>query len=105
MAIMKTAMDKEDWERKEKGLRPRRKPKKEMPIPDAPEVKGQIHINQVPVGEVVGFFSTPKNVRNAEGVRFIGHEVTINIKDKKPISGWMAEGDVIRLRQLTGRVR
>ena len=103
MAIMKEAMNKEDWDRVQKGLKPRAKRKVEMPKYDLPEVKGRIELKHVPIGEVVGFFSSPKPIRNAEGVRFIGHEVTINIRDKKPINGWMQEGDVIRLRQLTGK--
>jgi len=103
MGIMKEAIDKEDWQRMQKGLKPKPKPPKVMPTYKAPIVDNHIRLKDIPLQSVIGFSSSPKTVRNAEEVRFIGYDVIINVKDKpKPISGWMSENDVIRLRQLTG---
>ena len=105
MGIMKEAIDKEDWERAQKGLKPRPKPPKVMPKYDMPKVPNHITLDQIPIAEVIGFYSAPRTVKSAEGVRFIGHDVTLNIKDKKPVNGWMTDGDLIKLGQLTGRIQ
>ena len=102
--VMQEAVDKEDFERMQKGLRPKAKPKIKMPVYDPPTVKKQLVIDEIPIGEVVGFTAQKRVVTNSEGVKFIGADVIINIKDKNPMKGWMAEKDLLQLKQLTGRM-
>ena len=46
--------------------------------------------------KVVRINAVRKNVlRNKEGVIFIGYDVEIELKDSKPLQGWLLEGDLI----------
>jgi hypothetical protein len=47
MKMMRTAIDKEDYDRMENGLPPRPKEKVEMPEPEGPEVPDQIFLEDI----------------------------------------------------------
>ena len=102
--VMQEAISKEDFERMQKGLPPKAKPKIKMPVYDPPTVKKQLKIEDIPIGEVAGFTAQKHVVTNTEGVKFIGADVIINIKGQNPMKGWMAEKDLLQLKQLTGRM-
>lgn len=103
MPIMREAIDKEDFDRKEKGLSPRPKKKIVMPDPEAPMVEKRMTIKDIPIEDLMSFTEEKKTVSNREGVKFIGFDVIIRLRDKKPLLGWMAEKDVLQLRQLVPR--
>lgn len=100
---MKEAIDKEDWERQDKGLKPEPKPKVEMPVYDAPVIKDHLKLDDVPFEDLVSFAEERKIIFNKEGVRFIGFDVIIRLKDKPAMSGWMSEKDVLQLQKLIPR--
>ena len=103
MPVMKDAIDKEDWERQEKGLKPRPKPKVEMPDPEAPAVEKYLKLKDIPIEDLVSFSEERRVVPNREGVKFIGFDVIIRLKDQPAISGWMSEKDVLQLQKLVPR--
>lgn len=99
MKMMREAIDKEDFDRIDKGLPPRPKPKVNIPEPDPPEVPDQIKVEDVPKEKFVGLAGVRKRVvSNAEGVRFMGFDVSIDVEGKT-LNGWMAEKDLRDLMQ------
>ena len=69
-----------------------------------PPVKNQITLDKIPLQNLLGFSVAKHIITNEEGVKFIGHDIILNIKDKNPVKGWISEADLLQLRQLTGRV-
>ena len=115
MPIMQEAIDKEDWERMDKGLPPIPKPKIKMPIPSIPNIENQIKLDDIPIERIEfgGISFCRKAIENKEGYKFMGYEISIILKrkqgrpkedgkDDKPISGWISEPDFLKLRQLLG---
>jgi len=113
---MAEAIDKEDWERMDKGLTPVKKPKVVIPEPKFPKIDNHLKFEDVPIDRFEKLLSARRSVvKNEEGARFIGYDVLIEFKGKrKPgrppetkeeippeiISGWMIEGDFLHLYRL-----
>jgi len=96
--IPKDAIPLEDFLRMEKGLPPRPKKKIVRVEPEFPKVENRIEFEKLPLDKLAGITGIRKNVlRNKDGVHFIGHDIEIEVKDSKPIQGWIGEGDLIRL--------
>jgi hypothetical protein len=104
-ALMQEAIDKEDWERMDKGQKPRPKVRRKVVEPEPAVVKDRIRMDQISLDNVSGLDAKRQNARNSDGVLFIGFNVTIGIKGKTPLTGWMTEGDFYTLkREIEGRV-
>ena len=99
MPIMRDMVDKADFERMEQGLPVRKKPKRQFTDPEQPSVKGQIKGDSVPAKDLESITGKRRNVHSRDGVTFIGYDVSVQVKDKKPITGWMTDGDLVKLRQ------
>lgn len=125
MALMQEAMTREDWERKEKGLPPIKKEKIVRPEPEHPKVERLVTCSSVPFDRFVRIISSKRNnLKNKDGVRFIGFDVEIEVKykiqpkkadseeaeTKEPkenyvIAGWMPEGEWLQLlRSLRNKI-
>lgn len=113
MALMQEAMTQANWERADKGLPPFKVKKTPRPEPEKPTVEDEITFK-----DITGFIELKraerKVVKNAEGVRFIGFNVEIELEGKNKVGrpkesekeippeprlleGWMAEGDFMEL--------
>lgn len=103
MAVQTVAKDKEDWDREDKGLKARPKPKVEMPDPEAPMVESHLHLKDIPLEDLLGFTEERRIIPNREGVKFIGFDVIIRLRDQPALSGWMSEKDVLQLQKLIPR--
>ena len=98
MPIPREAIDLEDWKRMDKGLPPRKKAKVVIPEPKNPVVPNQINFVEIPLDKVVRLEAVRRNViKNDDGVRFLGYDVIIEMKDSKSKTGWLLEGDLVRL--------
>jgi hypothetical protein len=115
MALMKEAMSKEDWERAEMGLPPIKVIKPARPEPEKPQVENQIKFEDIDAKLFAELESAKrKTVKNPEGVRFIGFDVSMLMYQKgqfgrpkeiekgvfappETVSGWMIEGDFLSL--------
>ena len=115
MAIMQEAMTKANFERAEKGLPPFKPKKVVRPEPEKPEVENEIKFSDIKSNDFIELTEAKRNtVKNAEGVRFIGFDVVMKLKQKGPfgrpkkmengepagpkiVTGWMAEGNFLEL--------
>jgi len=115
MAIMQEAMTKANFERAEKGLPPFKPKKVVRPEPEKPEVENEIKFSDIKPNDFIELTEAKRNtVKNAEGVRFIGFDVVMKLKQKGPfgrpkktengepagpkiVTGWMAEGNFLEL--------
>jgi hypothetical protein len=122
MPLMQEAMSREEWERKELGLPPLKKKKVERPEPTPPKVDKLLSFKEVPLDRFVRLISVKRNnIKNKDGVSFIGYDVEMEIKSKdkkKPldkilseesetylISGWFPEGEWMQfLRHMRSRI-
>lgn len=90
--IPRDMVNKEDYDRMERGLKPRPKKKMVMPEPDPPIVENQIKLTDIPREKFVDLAGVRRRtVTNAEGVSFIGYDVSIDLEDGKRIEGWFDE--------------
>ena len=98
MGIPREAIDLEDWKRMDKGLPPRKKAKVVISEPKNPVVANQINFVEIPLDKVVRLEAVRRNViKNDDGVRFLGYDLIIQMKDSKSKNGWMVEGDLMKL--------
>ena len=98
MVIMKEAIDLEDWELIDQGKPPRKKVKPIIPEPKFPTIPNRIIFAEIPLGKVVRIEAVRRNViKNDDGVRFLGYDLIIQMKDSKSKNGWMVEGDLMKL--------
>ena len=114
MALMQEAMSKDDFERKERGLPPIKRVIAKRQEPLKPEIENEIKFQDI--HDFIELESAKrKSMQNAEGMRFVGFEVSIIIdykrkagrpkeseKDEiqtgpKTLSGWMMEGEFLTL--------
>lgn len=103
--VMQEAMIEEDFERMTHGLPVAQRPKEIRPDPVPPVVKNQIARSKINPDSVVSVRGPRKNVRNKEGVLFIGYDLAITDIDGKTLSGWVSEADLNWLRDNTrGRI-
>jgi len=113
MAIMQEAMTKANFERAEKGLPPFKPKKVVRPKPEKPEIQDEITFKDI-TGFIKLLRAERKVIKNAEGIRFIGFSVEIELEGKKKpgrpkesekeippeprvLEGWMCEGDFLKL--------
>ena len=110
MALMKEAMSKVDYDRKEKGLPPLKAVLPPRHEPAKPVVEKEITTEDITAGYNVELESAKKRpLRNADGVLFIGYDVVIYLippaekkDEKKPLEpkilrGWMQEGQFLAM--------
>ena len=122
MPLMQEAMSREEWERKELGLPPLKKKKVERPDPVFPKVDKLLSFKEVPLDRFVRLINVKRNnIKNKDGVSFIGFDVDMEIKAKEKkktldkimseepetyiISGWFPEGEWMQfLRHMRSRI-
>lgn len=115
MAIMKEAMTQANWDRAEKGLPPFKPKVIRRPEPEKPEIKNEIKFKDIKIDDFIELTEAKKSViKNKEGMRFIGYDVIIKLKQKGPfgrpkktekgepvgpkiVTGWMGEGNFLEL--------
>jgi len=98
MGIPREAIDKADFDRMERGLPPRPKPKIIRPEPKFPVVPNRIEFLKLPLEKLIRIEAIRRRViRNEEGVSFLGYDIQIEVRDGKPLQGWIEEGDLVRL--------
>jgi hypothetical protein len=119
---MQEAMSRDEWERKELGLPPLKKKKVERPDPVFPKVDKLLSFKEIPLDRFVRLISVKRsNIKNKDGVSFIGFDVEMEIKSKekkKPLdkiisedpetyilAGWFPEGEWMQfLRNMRSRI-
>lgn len=117
MALMKEAMSKEDYDRKEKGLPPLKRMSLVRPEPPKPVIDKEITMADVLDGYGVELESANRHpLKNEDGMLFIGYDVVINLNpvskkrgpgrpketeseplEPKTLDGWMPEGEFMAL--------
>ena len=109
MSLMKEAISKVDYDRKEKGLPPLRSVLAARPEPEKPVIDSEITMADITEGYMVELESARKHpLRNKEGMLFVGYDVVIYLtpptkkKDDKALEpkilrGWMLEGQFLAL--------
>ena len=118
--MQQEAMAKTDWERRDAGLPPIKVKKIKRPDPEKPVIENEIKFDDIPVNDFMELeYARRKTIKNAEGVRFLGFEVSMiltpsaQLKRKpgrpskeekeevstepKTLTGWMSEGDFLTL--------
>jgi len=96
--IPREAVSKEDFDRQERGLPPRAKPKIVKPEPVPPTVEGQISFADIPEGEIFEFNARSCTFKNKEGVRFTGYNLFLESRAGKVVEAWMPEGEFMKLK-------
>ena len=91
MVIPRDAVDLEDWERMERGLPPRPKPKVVRKPPTPPVLADEIKIQNIPNKEIRDLSARMRSERGPDGEIFCGWKVWIEFTDNKSLSGWMNE--------------
>jgi hypothetical protein len=95
--IPRDAVSLEDFERAEKGLPPLPKKKIIREEPEFPQIPNRIEFAKIPLDKLVRIEAIRKNVlKNKDGVRFIGYNIEIEMKDSKSLQGWIMEGDLYK---------
>lgn len=107
------AIDREDWERQDKGLPPLPKKKTVIQAQKEPDVDDQIKFDDIPLDRFEKLISARRrSIANEQGARFVGYDVKIELKGKRKagrpkedaeeprseiLSGWMIEGNWLKL--------
>ena len=115
MSLMKEAMTQANWERAEKGLPPFKVVKQGRPEPEKPQVENEIKFEDIDIKLFASLESAKRQtIKNAEGIRFIGFDVSISMYQKgafgrpkeiekgvlappENLTGWMIEGEFLKL--------
>ena len=118
MPLMQEAISRENWERMEKGLKPIKQKVIPRPEPKRPDISNEIKFKDIPTDDFVELEYARRNtIKNFEGMRFIGYDVSMIISsegkrkpgrppkdekeeipvESKTITGWMGEGDFLQL--------
>lgn len=113
--MMQEAMTRANFERTEKGLPPFKPEKIVRPEPEKPEIENEIKFKDIDTKLFADLKSANRKViKNKEGVRFIGFDVSMSVYQKgafgRPkktekgesvgpeiITGWMDEGNFLEL--------
>jgi len=100
MPLMKEAMSKADFDRSEQGLAPLKKVKIVRPEPEKPDKEDELLARDVLPGYSVKLeYAHRKNLRNDEGILFVGYDVSFDLVSEKetlPLKGWMVEGEFMQ---------
>ena len=100
---MKTAVPDEDYRLWDEGKRARPKPAPFHPEPKPPKGKS-LALDKISLDNIALAVSGRRNVkRNPDGVRFIGFDVVLQMKEGKDVEGWVIEGDYVELRRVLYR--
>lgn len=99
MPLPREAVSLEDWERSERGLPPKPKPKVVRTDPVPPKVEGQVKLGDIPEGELLDFSARSKGLRNDAGVIFVFYEFYLKLVDGRTFSGWLPEGEFYQLKR------
>ncbi len=95
---LREAIPLEDFERMEKGLPPLPKKKEIRPDPEPPMVENRIEFESIPLDKAVRLTRVREHSqRNKDGVIFIGYDIELELKDSRPLQGWVDEGTLIKL--------
>jgi len=98
-AIMREAVDKEDFKLWDRGEPiPKKQPE---PHEDPKPIKAEVlELDKVDIGKITGSpQGRRKAMKNDEGVSFMGFDVSLTFSGtKKPMAGWMTEADYIVLK-------
>jgi len=101
---IKTAISDEDYQRWDSGKRARPKPAPVHPEPAPLKGKKPLALDKISLDNISLAVSGRRNVkRNPDGVRFIGFDVVLQMKEGKDVEGWMTEGPYVELRRLLYR--
>lgn len=113
--MMKEAMTRANFERTEKGLPPFKPEIIKRSEPEKPEIKNEIKFKDIKLDDFIELTEAKRSiVKNTEGVRFIGFDVVMKLKQKGPfgrpkktengepagpkiVTGWMDEGNFLEL--------
>jgi len=111
--MQQEAIDREDWERQDKGLAPLPKKKIVILSQKEPDVENQVKFDDIPLDRFVKLISARRrSIVNEQGARFIGYDVIVELKGKRKagrpkedaeepqseiLSGWMIEGNWLKL--------
>ena len=93
---LRDAVDMENYERWDKGqpMKKKVKPVKTEPLP--PKIK-PLQVDPVTVDSVS--FGKRKVLKNPEGIRFMGFEISFTDKEGKTVQGWMSEDKYLDLKR------
>ena len=102
---MKEAVSEEDYSRWDRGQRATKKTPRFHPEPKRPKIDGKIiKLDKLDLDDIkVINKGRRKNVKNADGVTFIGYEVAYQVEAGKTVEGWMSEADYVEMRRLLFR--
>jgi len=91
--------DLKEWEKT--GRVPAKRKVAALPEPERPEIKDLIPKGKVKPENVKGApTGRMSNRRNDEGMVFTGFNVSFELKEGKPVHGWMEDGVYCELRRL-----
>jgi hypothetical protein len=117
MPLMQEALEKDIWEKKDRGERIPKPKVVSRPEPTFPKVENLIRFNDIPLTELDKVMNAKmRRIKNDEGYNFIGYDVTILLRGKRGpgrpkegeesvdppsriLKGWMIEGDYENLRR------
>ncbi len=95
----KELVDMDNFERWQAGKPLKAEPKPEIPEPKPPKVKDQLTAENIDADKVAAVLSGKRRVvKNETGVRFIGFDLVLKMKDGKKLAGWMALKDFHEFR-------
>ncbi len=99
MTIPRDAVSLEDFERMDRGLSPRPKPKVVRPEPEPPVVEDRIRFEDIPDEEIRDFSARGRSVQNEDGAHFTGFVFYLEFTSGKTIQGWLPEGEFYQLKR------
>lgn len=97
---IKTAMSEDDFNLWDDGKRPKKAIPAEHPTVKPLKIGGSLTLDKVKIENISLAVRGRRAVKqNKDGVRFIGFEVILRMKEGKDLQGWMPENDYIELRR------
>ena len=87
-----------NFKRWERGLPLEKEVKRVRIPPKPPVVADEVKFETIPDQEIKDFGARSRTVKNAEGARFTGWSFYMEFTNGKKVSGWMPEGEFLKLR-------
>jgi len=101
---MKTALSEEDYNLWDEGKRPVKVPAPVHPEPKLQKAGKILSLDKIKLDKVSLAVTGRRNIKqNKDGVRFIGFNVALQMKEGKDVEGWMPEADYIEMRRILFR--
>jgi hypothetical protein len=99
MVLRRESMTEANYQRWERGLPPIKEtqPKKEDPA--LPIVTGQLRLDDIPNEPMRDIGVRRHNVKNEEGMRFIGYDLCLVFEGGESVEGWLLEADFEQLKR------